>query len=83
MAWRSPGEDPSEQLALAKLACDVGEEHLIELCAAVSGLIDMAGEGFPQPEGRRFALGARIVVFALSGRANAAGAASAGRPAAD
>ncbi len=60
------GEDPSEQLTLAQLACDVGEEHLIDLCAAVSGLIDMAGEGFPQPEGRRFALGARIVVFALT-----------------
>src|SRR6201999_688510 len=30
------GEDPSEQLALAKLACAVGEEDLSDLCAAVS-----------------------------------------------
>lgn len=60
------GQDPSEQLALAKLACAVGEEHLLKLCTAVSGLIDMAAQGFPQPEGRRFALGARIVVFALT-----------------
>jgi predicted TIM-barrel fold metal-dependent hydrolase len=59
------GEDPSEQLALAKLACAVGEAHLAEICAAVSDLIDQALAGFPQPEGQRFALGARIVVFAL------------------
>ena len=60
------GEDPAEQLALAKLACAVGEEHLIELCTAVSELIDHASAAFPQPEGMRFATGARIVVFALT-----------------
>jgi predicted TIM-barrel fold metal-dependent hydrolase len=60
------GEDPAEQLALAKLACAVGEEQLVELCEAVSELIDQAVDAFPQPEGRRFALGARIVVFALT-----------------
>jgi predicted TIM-barrel fold metal-dependent hydrolase len=60
------GEDPGEQLALAKLACDVGEEHLLDVCNAVSGLIDMAAQGFPQPEGQRFALGARLIVFALA-----------------
>jgi hypothetical protein len=60
------GGDPAEQLALAKLACAVGEEHLLELCAAVSELIDHATAAFPQPEGRRFALGARIIVFALT-----------------
>jgi predicted TIM-barrel fold metal-dependent hydrolase len=60
------GEDPAEQLALAKLACAVGEEHLVGICGAVSELIDQAAAGFPQPEGQRFALGARIVVFALT-----------------
>ncbi len=60
------GEDPAEQLALATLACAVGEEHLIDICAAVSEIIDQAGAAFPQPEGRRFALGARLIVFALT-----------------
>jgi predicted TIM-barrel fold metal-dependent hydrolase len=60
------GEDPAEQLALAKLACAVGDEHLIDICGAVSHLIDNAGAAFPQPEGQRFALGARIIVFALT-----------------
>lgn len=60
------GEDPAEQLALAKLACAVGEEHLVELCASVSELIDQAAAAFPQPEGQRFAVGARIIVFALT-----------------
>jgi predicted TIM-barrel fold metal-dependent hydrolase len=60
------GEDPSEQLALAQLACAVGEEHLAGICATVSDLIDQSLAGFPQPEGQRFALGARLIVFALS-----------------
>ena len=60
------GEDPAEQLALAKLACAVGEEHLLELCAAVDELIDHATANFPQPVGQRFAIGARIIVFALT-----------------
>ncbi len=60
------GEEPHEFLALARLACDVGEGPLEPICAALAELIDRAGEHFPQPEERRFELGARFMVFAMT-----------------
>ena len=57
--------DPSEQLALATLACAVEEGPHVELCAEVVSIIDRAREHFPQPEGMRFFTGARLIVFAI------------------
>lgn len=60
------GEDPGEQLALAKLACAVGEQDLVGICAELEPLIDAAAEAFPQPEELRYHVGARLIVFAIA-----------------
>ena len=60
------GEDPAEQLALARLACDVGEQDIVAICGELETLIDRAGEAFPQPEGLRYHLGARMIVLAIA-----------------
>ena len=60
------GEDPAEQLALAKLACAVGEQDLVGICAELEPLIDAAAEAFPQPEELRYHVGARLIVFAIA-----------------
>lgn len=61
------GLEPTETLALARLACEVGDESpYAELCEVVLTLIDAAESYQPAPGERptRFTPGAHIVVFA-------------------
>ena len=60
--------DPAEPIALARLACAVGEatEHSA-VCAAVLDLLDRYGAGDgPAPPGQRFAPSARLLLVALT-----------------
>ena len=58
------GEDPAEQVALARLACAVEDGPEAELYAEVAAILDRVADHFPQPEGMRYAAGARMIVFA-------------------
>jgi predicted TIM-barrel fold metal-dependent hydrolase len=62
------GGDPSEPLALARLACAVGEEsEIAEVCAAVLELLDLFRDHLaPPPPGRPFPLAGRFVVAAMT-----------------
>jgi hypothetical protein len=59
--------DFSEPLALARLACAVGEDsHVAPMCAAVLELLDAFDEHIGPPEdGRPIPAAARLLVFAL------------------
>ncbi len=59
-------QDPSEQVALARLACAVEDAPEAELYAEVAAILDRVPEHFPQPEGLRYATGARMIVFAIA-----------------
>jgi predicted TIM-barrel fold metal-dependent hydrolase len=62
------GGDPDEPLALARLACAVGEDapHA-HVCAAVLELLDLYREHLaPPPPGRPFPLAGRFIIAALS-----------------
>src|SRR3954471_21501386 len=62
------GGDPSEPLALARLACAVGEdsEHAA-ICAAVLELLDLFRDHLaPPPPGRPFPVAGRFIVGALT-----------------
>jgi uncharacterized protein len=62
------GGDPDEPLALARLACAVGEDapHA-DVCAAVLELLDLYREHLaPPPPGRPFPLAGRFVIAALT-----------------
>ena len=62
------GGDPDESLALARLACAVGDDapHA-DVCAAVLELLDLYREHLaPPPPGRPFPLAARFVIAALA-----------------
>ena len=58
------GEDPAEQVALSRLACAVEDAPDAELYAEVAAILDRVADHFPQPEGMRYAAGARMIVFA-------------------
>ncbi len=60
------GEDPAEQVALARLACAVEDGPDAELYAEVAAILDRVADHFPQPEGMRYAAGARMIVFAVA-----------------
>jgi hypothetical protein len=60
--------DPTEPVALARLACAVGEgtEHS-EVCGAVLGLLDAYDAALaPPPPGQRFPLAAKLLLAALA-----------------
>ena len=62
------GGDPDEPLALARLACAVGEDapHA-DVCAAVLELLDLYREHLaPPPPGRPFPLAGRFIIAALT-----------------
>ena len=62
------GGDPSEPLALARLACAVGEDapHA-DVCAAVLELLDLFREHLaPPPPGRPFPLAGRFIIAAMA-----------------
>src|SRR3954462_7681700 len=62
------GGDPDEPLALARLACAVGDDapHA-DVCAAVLQLLDLYREHLaPPPPGRPFPLAGRFVIAALT-----------------
>jgi predicted TIM-barrel fold metal-dependent hydrolase len=62
------GGDPDEPLALARLACAVGEDapHA-DICAAVLELLDLYREHLaPPPPGRPFPLAGRFMIAALT-----------------
>jgi hypothetical protein len=62
------GGDPDEPLALARLACAVGEDapHA-DVCAAVLELLDLYREHLaPPPPGRPFPLAGRFIIAALA-----------------
>jgi predicted TIM-barrel fold metal-dependent hydrolase len=62
------GGDPDEPLALARLACAVGEDapHA-DVCAAVLELLDLYREHLaPPPPGRPFPLAGRFMIAALA-----------------
>jgi hypothetical protein len=62
------GGDPSEQLALARLACAVGEDSpLADVCGAVLELLDLFRDHLaPPPPGRPFPVAGRFVVGAMT-----------------
>jgi predicted TIM-barrel fold metal-dependent hydrolase len=62
------GGDPSEPLALARLACAVGEESEVAgVCAAVLELLDLFRDHLaPPPPGRPFPVAGRFVVAAMT-----------------
>jgi predicted TIM-barrel fold metal-dependent hydrolase len=62
------GGDPDEPLALARLACAVGDDapHA-DVCAAVLQLLDLYREHLaPPPPGRPFPLAGRFIIAALT-----------------
>src|SRR4051794_28704682 len=62
------GGDPDESIALARLACAVGDDapHA-DTCAAVLELLDLFREHLaPPPPGRMFPLAARFLIAALT-----------------
>ena len=62
------GSDPEESIALARLACAVGEDapHA-DVCAAVLELLDLFRTHLaPPPPGRPFPLAARFLIAALT-----------------
>src|SRR3954464_1238803 len=62
------GGDPSEPLALARLACAVGEDSQhADWCAAVLELLDLFRDHLaPPPPGRPFPVAGRFIVTALT-----------------
>jgi predicted TIM-barrel fold metal-dependent hydrolase len=62
------GGDPEESVALARLACGVGEDSpRHELFAAVLGLLELYTEHVaPPPDGRRWPLAVRLVLVAAT-----------------
>jgi hypothetical protein len=62
------GGDPSEPLALARLACAVGADSPVApICAAVLELLDLFRDHLaPPPPGRPFPVAGRFVVAALT-----------------
>jgi predicted TIM-barrel fold metal-dependent hydrolase len=60
--------DPSESVALARLACAVGDEHPhADVFAAVLELLDLYEENLaPPPPGRRFPISGRFLLAALN-----------------
>jgi hypothetical protein len=62
------GGDPSESVALARLACAVGDEHPhADVFADVLELLDLYEEHLaPPPPGRRFPVAGRLLVAAIS-----------------
>jgi hypothetical protein len=62
------GGDPSEPIALARLACAVGDDgpHA-DVCAAVLELLDLFDEHLaPPPPGRPFPLAGRFMMLAMT-----------------
>jgi uncharacterized protein len=62
------GADPSESVALARLACAVGDDapHA-DVFASVLELLDLYEEHLaPPPPGRRFPAAGRLLVLALN-----------------
>src|SRR5262249_31914537 len=62
------GGDPSEQIALARLACAAGEDsEIAPVCAAVLELLDLFRDHLaPPPPGRPIPVAARFLVGALT-----------------
>jgi uncharacterized protein len=62
------GGDPSESVALARLACAVGEDSpLAEVCGAVLEMLDLFRDHLaPPPPGRPFPLAGRFIIAAMT-----------------